>query len=196
VKRWRHKYDYRSRHEIDLHNREYITVKTPKWCPERYWKLHAVLWLSWRLAFDFVRLEYYSEEVNCHGFALDLDKWFQPGKDCWPISVQSFKLNNWLRALRRIGFVPVCNQSESDIALFVDAHGYVKHTAKKMTNGRWASKLGASTILITNHRLNSLAGSIYGYPQVFLKRVTPNRSGPVDQHAINPPAPLAVSTQP
>ena len=125
-----------------------------------------------RLIFDRAKIELaprYYQQVNCHGHALALDRWFQPAYSTWPISIHSNALPVWLRAVRRLGWTVTQDERDAECCIYTRDNNVV-HSARRLSNGKWESKCG-SAFLISNHRLNSVAGPVYGTPTVFIRKL-------------------------
>lgn len=174
MKHWRHKYDVRGRaYQKKQELRCFSSVPIPRfldWIPVE-WKWRITLARYWpRAIFQRFRVLDAKKDNNCHGHALGLDFWLCANQPEWPTAIKSERLPNWLRAARRLGFVETKVETEAIACLYVDQGGFVKHSTKRLSNGRYESKLGAAPILVSNHRLNLFAGNRYGYPTVFLRK--------------------------
>ena len=111
---------------------------------------------------------------NCHAFAMgETSKRWDPANGYhWPGPREST-----LKAFREVfgtkGYKS-CNDGELEegfekIAIYCDASGAPKHTARQIADGSWVSKLGAN-IDIKHTFLRALEGGVYGKVTAFLKR--------------------------
>lgn len=92
----------------------------------------------------------------------------------WPEgALRDGTVEAFVDGFRVLGF-EICAQpdleSEFDkIAVFATHAGSPLHVARQLPNGRWTSKLGNDED-IEHSRLEDLAGGIYGYPAVLLRK--------------------------
>jgi len=110
---------------------------------------------------------------NCIAWAVnDTDKWWEPGS-YWPVPDENrFNLDALVLAMLTIGFRPITPADFDDageiIALYAEGQFYT-HAARRLSNGKWTSKLGRSED-IEHDRPEDLAGGVYGSVVQFMQR--------------------------
>jgi hypothetical protein len=108
---------------------------------------------------------------NCVAWVVgDVDQWWWPAEDSyWPDEVAR---EETIAAFAGIGFAP-CDDSRLEpgyekIAIYAAPDGTPTHVARQLNSGRWSSKLGQLQDI--QHRLEDLAGPLYGRVAQLLKR--------------------------
>ena len=120
--------------------------------------------LAWALGITWAR---YDPTPRCAGYV-----WFPGVPREWSIT-----------AIRRIfenhGYAE-CDSSELEdgyekVAFYIDENGEPQHFARQLPNGKWTSKVGDLND-IEHDSLHSLINSIYGKPQIYMKRLIIKKS--------------------
>ena len=111
---------------------------------------------------------------NCVAWAAgDEERWWWPDEDSyWPEGIaREETITAFVAAYGGLGFVqcdsPAFEEGYEKIAIFAD-YTIPTHVARQLSSGFWSSKLGQLQDI--QHRLESMAGSLYGDCKCFLKR--------------------------
>ncbi|MGO9466927.1 MAG: hypothetical protein ACLQIB_25735 [Isosphaeraceae bacterium] len=115
---------------------------------------------------------------NCVGWAAGhSDQWWWPAEDgYWPDEAEREEtVAAFVAAFGVSGFVE-CDDSRLEagyekIAIYASIDGTPTHVAKQLDSGLWSSKLGQLHDI--QHRLQDLAGTLYGTVARFLQRERP-----------------------
>lgn len=109
-------------------------------------------------------------DVNCHGFTFGANGWLCPSGDFWWAGAKaSDHLSAWKETLDGLGFREFDSKSSFSVALYCDPLGYVTHSARRLTTGRWASKLGA-WVYVRGHQIQDLEDPCYGKAALLLSK--------------------------
>jgi hypothetical protein len=118
-----------------------------------------------------------SEDIhyNCVAWATgDTDRWCWPDEDSyWPEGVaREETVAAFAAVYGEFGFVQcedaLGEEGYEKIAIFAAPDGLPTHVAKQLPSGLWSSKLGQLQDI--QHRLEDLAGSVYGHCARFMRR--------------------------
>lgn len=123
--------------------------------------------------------------LNCHAYALRLDRWISAdwdwveayGIECaWPKDVErSHHVSAWRKVLARLGCCEIprllpFSDSFDQIAFFACSRGYITHSARLLGEGdNWGSKMGRH-VIVEGHRLNDCCDASYHGPKYFFRR--------------------------
>ena len=123
------------------------------------------------------------DHYNCIAWAAgDIHNWWWPDsahQDTWPAGVPRLETMSAFRdAFASLGYT-VCDSEELEtghekIALLALA-GVPKHAARRLSSGRWTSKLGFLEDI--EHDLHDLEGTQYGSVIIIMKRAQPALAG-------------------
>jgi len=119
-------------------------------------------------------------DYNCIAWAAgDKTAWWWPDpfdQYFWPTGVlREESIDAFVEAFEFLGY-SICSdanyETEYDkIAIYAKPDGRPTHAARQIDSNKWTSKIGKLEDI--EHDINSLSGSIYGKPIVYMKR--PNK---------------------
>jgi hypothetical protein len=112
---------------------------------------------------------------NCVAWAAeDEEHWWWPDQDSyWPEGgARAETLAAFVAAFEALGFVscdgPLLEEACEKVAIYAAPDGIPTHVARQLPSGLWSRKLGQLQDI--EHRLEDLAGTLYGHCAQFLKR--------------------------
>jgi len=117
-------------------------------------------------------------EYNCIAWAAgDNETWWWPDpfkQYYWPSeTIREESIDAFVKAFELLGYT-ICPDAEYEkgyekVAIYSKPDGKPTHAARQIDSEKWTSKIGKLEDI--EHDINSLSGSIYGEPVVFLKRL-------------------------
>jgi hypothetical protein len=118
------------------------------------------------------------DRYNCIAWAAqDTGRWWWPADDSyWPKGApREETIGAFIAAYGELGFAscddPFLESGYDKLAIYAAPDGTPTHVARQLPSGFWSSKLGQLQDI--QHRLEDLAGPVYGSCAHFLKRERP-----------------------
>jgi len=116
-------------------------------------------------------------DYNCIAWAAgDTQSWWWPdtfNQYYWPPGIpREETIDVFVKAFEFLGYT-ICPDANHEsgyekVAIYAKQYGNPTHAARQIDTGKWSSKIGRLEDI--EHDIDSLNGSIYGNPQVYLKR--------------------------
>ena len=116
-------------------------------------------------------------EYNCIAWAAgDSEAWWWPdpfNQYYWPSEIiREESIDAFVKAFEFLGYT-ICPDAEYEkgyekVAIYSKTDGRPTHAARQIASEKWTSKIGSLEDI--EHDTNSLSGSRYGEPVIFMKR--------------------------